>query len=1830
MVQARRDIMATEKTGVFIYGVSEDWSGYSVGTSISKFEVPGSEFTFTGVYKGDSITGHNANNILVYNANVTYSITANSNMCVYDTKVYGLGHAVNLTDGNAEIIDSYFSDSTYAALRIVKAASTVMVSGSTFATSGDVIDNAGALTFKNTNYIGAALKGNGSYILADGATLVFDNASAISVADLTFSGSNTLKFTGTGRVTFAANETFTGVTLQNSDGKAVAVKTGLTIYGSDVNLTNVYLPGLDIIASGTGKGGLSTSISGSNLLLMNQNISASSASATDDLYIYNSYITFNALCDYYGKGFYRGGGTTTVISGSTFSMSATLQGDAGANGAFGFISGGNVVIKDSLFIDNKANSGGGGAFGSTNAGAVIEVSGSTFAKQNDTICVSSGSELTFEKTNYFNASILGAGTYTMADNAKLVFGNSGYDITVAALNFGNGNNITLAGTGKVGFTNTSDFSGVSITVDASKLDAYTLSYTLATGLDSASIDKITIINDDANTWEKSLTDGTLSLTNTNENIITVTNVYGPAANFGNVEVGTAIKGFSPEGCDYIFNGIYKGDIKSGNPQNSLLYKTTISGDVYSNSKVYILDSVVTGSANGVRSHAGSTITICNTLFYGNTYYSFWAREANSFGILSGSTFYNKIYAEKGSITFQDTNYISAAISKAVDGKITLADNAKLVFGNSGYDITVAALNFGNGNNITLAGTGKVEFTNTSDFSGVSITVDASKLDAYTLSYTLATGLDSASVDKITIINDDANTWEKSLTDGTLSLTNTNENIITVTNVYGPAANFGNVEVGEKVSFVAEDGKIFVGSYNGATAPNNCPNSFTYGAVIGEFFTNSTIHVYGSTVTGGVNYGLGVNKHGNANIYNTLFTGNAKAALQVSNQERATATVSGCTFATVNDYINNVNTLTFKDTNYINAQLTGTGTYTLADNAKLVFGNEGYQIGVKKLNFGNNNTLVLSGGHNGVSGNVDFANTNVFTNVDIVVDTDNMTFDKVDKQYQLAYGLVSPKSVTVTGAYKDFWEAYPANSSGNTKARLKDGIADTIVIDALDNGNAKLAVLGKEIETTGADAFALAAKFIKDQGTLTANDLQASGGSGVNINNAAVTLNDVSYSGSAGGNGGVISGNAALTVSGGEFANNTASNNGGAISVSGTQADISGAEFTENTASYSGGAVDVRTSGATNISNAVFTGNIAGQKGGAVFSENVAGHESRELTILNSRFNSNQGTYGGAIRAETGSLVVRDSTFSGNVSSSSGGAMYLENNIAVTISGSTFSGNSSVVGGAISSFIREETLLLDGSTKAVVFDGNVTEDGNGGAIYVRYGKIVMTGDVQFLQSSDTILISDYKEGNYSGTLEISNANVTLNATLNSNFELAESGITVNNSAVTFGNTETINVAAMTFSGSNTLNFNGAVVNFADQNLTGVNISVDGADCYTNTLIATGVSGADAAKFKVTNNKFMTLTLDGTELWLKEIAGTAIAENIFTGNGTTNMGSGKVETFFATKSNESDIATKISGGKVESNLVGGAYVSAGNSAGVNSVELIIGGTAEVAAKVYAGGYLYGNAEDAEAAAKAQLTVKSVNITIDGGAVSTNMYGGAHARQFGNAKVDTVNITITKGNHSRIYAGGWAEKGAVSSVGIANVTISGGSVDYLYGAGANADGKTYVGTTKITIENDAVVNTIFMGGRYGYSWVDNVNLTFAGADKVLNRLSGVSSAGMDYADATVVELETNVTADLIDYVDKFVINEGYTLTANNEFYLGNRIEGGAEPGVTTFDFIAEGEANWTAVAGISDFTNAKFAVNGSEAQLWDGKAAIEIGGYELTYDAKDKTIKLAQIAA
>jgi len=629
-------------------------------------------------------------------------------------------------------------------------------------------------------------------------------------------------------------------------------------------------------------------------------------------------------------------------------------------------------------------------------------------------------------------------------------------------------------------------------------------------------------------------------------------------------------------------------------------------------------------------------------------------------------------------------------------------------------------------------------------------------------------------------------------------------------------------------------------------------------------------------------------------------------------------------------------------------------------------------------------------------------------------------------------------------------------------------------------------------------------------------------------------------------------------------------------------------------------------------NTIISNNATNASGGALLTSGTV--QLSGMTFYKNRSSKSNGT-GGAI-INNGTLTVDNVTFDSNHAKGDGFAMQVTGSAGnASISNSRFTGNYSD-----STTENVGALSINSAATATVSNTYFADNTNGALAVTSSATVGATvSGCTFATARDTIYNA--------GIVKFSGEN-TINASLTGSgtFNVAE------NAVLTFDNTEEIDIAALTINtaNSNSINLNGTVVNFTGLDASKVTITVDGTGLGAGTVIATGVTAIGAYTINNKSNVYLELAVVDNDLVLKEIdaqitVGSDLAS--YAGSGVTIMDGGKVGTLFATKGNESEIATKISGGKVESNLVAGAYVAAGKTAAVDKVELLIGGTAEVAAKVYAGGYLYGNGADS---AEAQLTVGEVNITLDGGAVSTNMYGGVHAREYGNAKVETVNITVTDGSHGRIYAGGWAEKGAVSSVGTANVTISGGTVDYLYGGGANADGTTTVDTTTITIENSALVNTVFMSGRYGYSSVSGTVTLNYNSTTGMKRLSGVSSAGVDNAKNTVVNVLSDLTADLIDYVDKFVISEGCTLTANDAFYLGNRTATGETDGFTTFDFIAEGKAEWTAVAGIDDFTNAKFSVNGEGLTTWDGSAAIAIGGYSLTYDAADKTIKLAQITA
>ncbi|MBE6398829.1 MAG: hypothetical protein E7041_01665 [Lentisphaerae bacterium] len=1031
------------------------------------------------------------------------------------------------------------------------------------------------------------------------------------------------------------------------------------------------------------------------------------------------------------------------------------------------------------------------------------------------------------------------------------------------------------------------------------------------------------------------------------------------------------------------------------------------------------------------------------------------------------------------------------------------------------------------------------------------------------------------------------------------------------------------------------------SFAGDEFSNNISTSYGGAAYINGMVTFTDVEFSANTGSRG---GALILNSGSLRVTNCTFSGNTASgnknyggAIYTGNDGAAnTIWVDGCQFLTHKDTFYSYADVRFSGDNVFNASFfmnTDKEKTAYAEkNATFTFNND-TSISFGVTNFLGNNTITFAG-----TAEVDMK-SQTLTGVKVVVKLDAAEFSgarTIAKNFTAEnFTLDTDLAVNKDGYISVDDEYYTVTVAGNELKLLKNGVKVTDSFTLAQAVASSYNYVG-----FGISEVALTEAITAKNNLMLVNDtvgpVVISGGANrfmtvagnINVTLDSLTVKNFTPTGLAGG---AIENYGKLTIKNGLFTGNSAINpganfNGGAIcNGSGATLNVTGTTFSNNSictnnAGYGGGAI--YNAGTANITDGKFFSNSI-SKGDSDTCRGAAIHSQGTLNVYGGTFSGNIASNDahGAIYGNESTINIYGNTVDGKVTnalfdSNSCGAVY-SNVGVVNVNDATFINNSNYAAVRVVGSSKLGELHIDGAT----FYNNTAH-----AVYITNVTATIS-DSKFLTAEDIIY------------LKHADANLTFSGKIDLNASLSvESGsVSVTDADFVFGNTTAISLGSMSFNDKlSTMKFDGtAEVNFINQSLSDVALTVNGALYQGEAVtIATGVSAI--GDFTITDkaDPYLTLEVVNGNLLLKEIEAQISGEEVkssYTGDGVTVMDGGAVGTFFATKDNGSEIATKISGGKVESNLVGGAYVAAGNTAEVDKVELLIGGTAEVAAKVYAGGYLYGNAGDAEAAAEAQLKVTEVNISIDGGAVSTNMYGGAHARDKGKAEVTTVNITITKGNHSRIYAGGWAEKGAESHVGISNVIISGGTVDYLYGAGANADGKTYVTTTNITVSDAAVVNTIFMGGRYGYSWVDNVNLTFAGAEKVLKRLSGVSSAGMDYADATVVELKTNVTANLIDYVDKFVINEGCMLTAVNEFYLGDRNnETGATEDFTTFDFIAEGEANWTAVAGISDFTNAKFAVNGSEAQLWDGKSAIAIDGYSLTYNAEDKTIKLAQITA
>jgi hypothetical protein len=182
----------------------------------------------------------------------------------------------------------------------------------------------------------------------------------------------------------------------------------------------------------------------------------------------------------------------------------------------------------------------------------------------------------------------------------------------------------------------------------------------------------------------------------------------------------------------------------------------------------------------------------------------------------------------------------------------------------------------------------------------------------------------------------------------------------------------------------------------------------------------------------------------------------------------------------------------------------------------------------------------------------------------------------------------------------------------------------------------------------------------------------------------VTLSDLTIeNGFAGGvlqpGGGVYNNDATLTVENSSFSNNFAGGFGGGIdNYGGGTLTVENSTFSGNTAA-GGGGISNEAGGTLSVENSAFSANSASEGGALLEFGTGTG------TVVRSTFSGNSAVHNGAgIDVEPdGTLVLADSTLTGNSSGGGGGAGgAVWNQGAITVESSTIAGNSAPVGSAI--------------------------------------------------------------------------------------------------------------------------------------------------------------------------------------------------------------------------------------------------------------------------------------------------------------------------------------------------------------------------------------------------------------------------------------------------------------------------------------------------------------------------------------------------------------------
>ena len=440
-----------------------------------------------------------------------------------------------------------------------------------------------------------------------------------------------------------------------------------------------------------------------------------------------------------------------------------------------------------------------------------------------------------------------------------------------------------------------------------------------------------------------------------------------------------------------------------------------------------------------------------------------------------------------------------------------------------------------------------------------------------------------------------------------------------------------------------------------------------------------------------------------------------------------------------------------------------------------------------------------------------------------------------------------------------------SSVNNVAGAINNRDGKVIITNSTFKGNDSGTKAGGAIANTAGSTEEGKLGTITIKGSTFEGNKAGNGGAVWNGSDGKVEIADSTFKGNTAvaegglGQGGAITNADKMTITGGSFANNTATYSGGAIyndaNAAGSQTSltIDGTTFTGNsvTADFkttnndniAGGAIFNDTGAKLDVKNATFTDNTSSLKGGAIF------NRDGEVAITNSTFKNNSvpTSAGGAVLNEsgdtskTGTITITGSTFEGN-KAGNGGAVWNGFNGKVDITASTFKSNTALVGiGQGGAITNADQMTITGST----FEGNQAGKIGGAIFNAASGNLTFNGTNTFTNNTAAGNANDIYNA---GSITVADGTTTLG-----------SGLTQVNGKVTVSTGATLDMASgssLSFEGDNTaLTIDGGtfVADFGQL-----------LESYTDTNEANGITGGNIIGTKGNLN----LRLDGGSYTLDE--------------------------------------------------------------------------------------------------------------------------------------------------------------------------------------------------------------------------------------------------------------------------------------------------------------------------------------------------------------------------